>query len=54
MQLAGILGEHNVKLVPDIAVAGDGSRRPGGGDDRQAARRQPANLKNGRLSELRS
>jgi uncharacterized membrane protein YqiK len=28
MQLAVILGEHNVKLVPDIAVGGDGS---GGG-----------------------
>jgi uncharacterized membrane protein YqiK len=25
MQLAGILGENNVKLVPDIAVSGDGN-----------------------------
>jgi uncharacterized membrane protein YqiK len=25
MQLAGILGENNVKLVPDIAVGGDGN-----------------------------
>ncbi len=25
MQLASILGENNVKLVPDIAVSGDGS-----------------------------
>jgi uncharacterized membrane protein YqiK len=25
MQLASILGENNVKLVPDIAVTGDGS-----------------------------
>ena len=24
MQLASILGENNVKLVPDIAVSGDG------------------------------
>ena len=25
MQLATILGEHHVKLVPEIAVSGDGS-----------------------------
>ena len=25
IQLAAILGEHKVKLVPDIAVSGDGS-----------------------------
>ena len=27
MQLAAILGEHRVKLVPDIAVGGDGAGR---------------------------
>ena len=25
MQIATILGEHHVKLVPDIAVSGDGA-----------------------------
>jgi uncharacterized membrane protein YqiK len=25
MQIATILGEHNVKVVPEIAVSGDGS-----------------------------
>ena len=32
MQIAGLFAEHEVRLVPDIAVSGDGAQRAGDGD----------------------
>ena len=40
MQMASILGENHVKLVPDIAVSGEGGGRTGQRDDREDAQQR--------------